>query len=43
MWQDDTEEAVRPNWMAILSFTGSVICSLGIWVGLIRVIEHFVK
>jgi len=43
MWQDDAEGAVHLNWTAILSFTGSVICSLGIWAGLIRVVQYFVK
>lgn len=43
MWHDDAEDAVHPNWTAILAFTGSVICSLGIWAGLIRVVQHFVK
>jgi len=43
MWQEELEEPVHLNWTAILSFTGSIACSLAIWLGLFRVIQHFVK
>jgi len=43
MWQDETEQAVHLNWTAILSFGGSVACSLAIWLGLIRMVQFFVK
>jgi hypothetical protein len=43
MWRNDTEEPTQLNWIAILSLTGSVACSLAIWIGLIRVVERFVK
>lgn len=43
MWRYDTEETTRPNWIAIFSFAGSVLCSLAIWIGLIRVVGSFVK
>jgi hypothetical protein len=37
------ERSAQLNWIAILSYTGSVAVSLAIWVGLFRVVEHFVK
>jgi hypothetical protein len=43
VWQDETEEAVHLNWVPILSFAGSVVCSLAIWVGLYRLVEYVVK
>ena len=42
MWRNDTEET-HLNWVAILSFAGSVACSFAIWVGLIRFAERLVK
>jgi hypothetical protein len=38
-----TERVFQVNWIAILSYTGSLAASLAIWVGLFRVVEHFVK
>jgi hypothetical protein len=43
MQNDRSQDFVRLNWIAILSYTGSIAVSLAIWVGLIRVIEHFAK
>jgi hypothetical protein len=43
MWRNDTDEVTRPNWTAILSFAGSALCSMAIWVGLIRVVREIVK
>lgn len=43
MWRHETAEPVSLNWIAILSYTGSAAVSLAIWVGLFRVVEHFVK
>jgi hypothetical protein len=42
MWHNDTEET-HTNWVAILSFAGSAVCSFAIWVGLIRIVERIVK
>jgi hypothetical protein len=39
----EVDESVRPNWVAILSFTGSLAVSVGIWVGLIRVFGHLIR
>ncbi len=36
-----SEDFARLNWVAILSYTGSIAVSLAIWAGLIRVIQHF--
>jgi hypothetical protein len=36
-------QSARLNWIAILSYTGCVAASLAIWVGLFRVVQHFVK
>ena len=43
MWQEETNEPVHLNWIAILSFTGCIASSLVIWAGLIRIVQHFVK
>jgi hypothetical protein len=43
MWRNDTEEITHPNWIAIFSFAGSAVCSLAIWVGLIRGVQLLVK
>jgi hypothetical protein len=42
MWRNDTEET-HPNWVAIFSFAGSVVCSFAIWVGVIRMVQLFVR
>jgi hypothetical protein len=43
MWRHETDEPVCLNWMAILSYTGSVAVSLAIWLGLFRAVEHFLR
>jgi hypothetical protein len=43
MQNDTSQEFARLNWSAILSYTGSVAVSLAIWVGIIRVVEHFAR
>jgi hypothetical protein len=43
MGRDHTGGPIHLNWIAILSCAGSLAVSLSIWLGLIRVIEHFVK
>jgi hypothetical protein len=43
MWRNDTEEVTHLNWMAILSLAGSTVCSMAIWLGLIRMVEHIVR
>jgi hypothetical protein len=43
MWRNDTEEVTQPNWIAIFSFAGSAVCSLAIWIGLIRGVQLLVK
>ena len=39
----ERERYVQLNWIAILSYTGSLVVSVAIWVGLFRVVQHFVK
>lgn len=43
MGRDQTGEPIHLNWIVILSSTGSLAVSLAIWVGLFRVVQHFVK
>jgi len=43
MWRPETEEPMHLNWVAICSFTGSVVLSMAIWVGLFRAYERLVK
>jgi hypothetical protein len=43
MWRPETEEPMHLNWVAIFSFTGSVVLSMAIWVGLFRAYEHLVR
>ena len=43
MWRPEPEEPMQLNWVAIFSFTGSVVLSMAIWVGLFRVYEHLVR
>jgi hypothetical protein len=40
---NEREQPAQPNWIAILSYTGSLVISLAVWAGLVRMIEHFVK
>jgi hypothetical protein len=39
----ERERVFHLNWIAIVTYAGSVAVSLAIWVGLFRVVEHFVK
>jgi hypothetical protein len=43
MWQERTEEPIHVNWTAILSLTGSIVCSLAIWAALFRAVQYLVK
>lgn len=43
MQTDRLQDFPRCNWVAILSYTGSVAVSLAIWMGVFRVIGHFIK
>lgn len=43
MQNEKSQDSAQLNWIAILSFTGSVAASLVIWVGLFRVIEYFAR
>jgi hypothetical protein len=40
---NEKERPVQPNWIAILSYTGSLVVSLAVWVGLVRILEHFIR
>ena len=37
------ERPARLNWIAILSYTGSLAVSLAIWAGLFRIVQHLLK
>jgi len=39
----EDERSVHRNWIAILSYTASLVVSLAIWTGLIRAVAHWVK
>ncbi|MGA3088525.1 MAG: hypothetical protein ABSD75_07935 [Terriglobales bacterium] len=43
MWIRESQRYVHLNWIAILSYTASLVVSLAIWSGLFRAIEHLVK
>jgi len=43
MWRPETEEPMHLNWVAIFSFTGSIVVSMAIWVGLFRAYQHLVR
>ena len=43
MWRPDADEPMHLNWVAILSFTGSVAVSMAIWVVLFRAYQHLVR
>lgn len=43
MQYDRRRSPARLNWVAILSYTGSLAVSLAIWVGVFRAIEHFAR
>lgn len=43
MWIRESERYVQWNWIAIFSYTASLIVSLAIWRSLFRAVEHLVK
>lgn len=43
MSDESAQNFSRFDWMALVSITGSVAISVGIWMGLLSLIEHFVK
>ena len=43
MENNRSRNSARLNWVAILSYTGSLAVSLAIWAGLFRVIHYFAK
>ena len=45
MWIRENEKCigVQLNWVAILSFAGSLTVSLAIWTGVFRAVQHLVK
>ena len=45
MWTRESEKCVRAhwNWIAILSYAGSLAVSLAIWTGLFRAVEHLLR
>jgi hypothetical protein len=43
MQTDRIRDSICLNWIAILSYSGSVAVSLAIWIGAFRVIGHFIK
>ena len=43
MQNNGSGKCARLNWVAILSYTGSLAVSLAIWAGLFRVIHYFAK
>ena len=45
MWIRENEKCigVQWNWVAIISYAGSLAVSLAIWTGLFRAVAHLVK
>jgi len=43
MWRPEADEHVHLNWIAIFSFSGSLAVSVAIWIGLFRMVQHFVR
>jgi hypothetical protein len=43
MWIRESERLVQVNWIALISYAGSVVVSLAIWAGVIRAVEHLVR
>jgi len=43
MWRFPADETVHLNWTAVMSYSGSLVESVVIWVGLFRAVEHLVK
>lgn len=39
----EDEGSVQWNWIAILSYTASLVVSLAIWTGVFRAVAHLVK
>jgi hypothetical protein len=42
MWRPD-EEPMHLNWIAILSYSGSLVVSVAIWTGVFRIFASLVK
>jgi hypothetical protein len=43
MENNRSRKCARLNWVAILSYTGSLAVSLAIWAGVLRVIHYFAR
>jgi len=43
MYDDRGRVRIQWNWVAILSHAGSLVVSLAIWAGVIRMIEYLVR
>ncbi|HEY1400187.1 MAG TPA: hypothetical protein VF953_01275 [Terriglobales bacterium] len=45
MWIHESDRYVHRNWnwIAIFSYTASLVVSLAIWTGVFRAVEHLVK
>jgi hypothetical protein len=41
--ESDGEKCVQWNWIAVFSYTASLLVSLAIWSGVFRAVEHLVK
>jgi len=39
----ERERVLQLNWIAILSYTGSVVVSLAIWLGVFRIVEYLAQ
>jgi hypothetical protein len=43
MWIRESGRSVHYNWIAIFSYTASLVVSLAIWKGLFRAVQFLVK
>ncbi len=43
MWIRESERSVHWNWIAIFSYSASLVVSLAIWRGLFRAVEQLMK
>ena len=44
MWIRGTEQqSVEWNWVAIISYAGSLVVSLAMWAGILQAIRHLVR
>jgi hypothetical protein len=43
MWIRESERSVHWNWIAIFSYSASLVVSLAIWKGLFRAVEQLMK